>query len=167
MNGTLQLWVKPQCLIINYTAIAAINQNFHCWAFFSLLTVALLTAVLLTAVLLMAALLHMNNLKWQTLKDRHNRSRLCIFYKMIQNQAAIPYRSYIQHLNYLNSRYLNTMKFLPVSCSKNSYKQSFFPNTIPHWNKLLTEIVNSSSLTIHTYIHIYIYIYIYIYNNCN
>ena len=68
---------------------------------------------------------HMNNLKWETLDDRRIKSRLCMFYKMIHNQAAIPYQLYIQRSNYLNSRHSNMMKFLPMSCTKNSYKQSF------------------------------------------
>ena len=25
-----------------------------------------------------------------------------------------------------------------------NYRQSFFPNTIPHWNRLTTDVVNSS-----------------------
>ena len=35
--------------------------------------------------------LHISNLKWDTLEDRRNKSRLCMFYKMTHNQAAIPY----------------------------------------------------------------------------
>ena len=73
--------------------------------------------------------LHISNLKWDTLEDRRNKSRLCMFYKMAHNQAAIPYQLYIQPSNYPYSRHSNTMKFLPMTCSKNSYKQSFFPNT--------------------------------------
>ena len=90
--------------------------------------------------------LHISNLKWDTLEDRRNKSRLCIFYKMTHNQVAIPYHSYIQPSNYPHLRYSNTMKFLSMSCSKNSYKQSFFPNTIPQWNNLPTEVVASQSL---------------------
>ena len=55
--------------------------------------------------------LHISNLKWDTLEDRHNKSKLCMFYKMTHNQAAIPYHLYIQPSNYLYSRHSNTMKF--------------------------------------------------------
>ena len=90
---------------------------------------------------------HISNLRWETLEDRRNKSWLCMFYKMIHEQAAIPYQLYIQRSTYLNSRHSNTMKFLPLLYNKNSYKQSFFPNTIPQWNNLPTETVNSPSLT--------------------
>ena len=86
--------------------------------------------------------LHINNLKWDSLEDRRNKSRLCMFYKMTHNQAAIPYHLYIQPSNYLYSRHSNTMKFLPMLCSKNSYKQSFFQilfhNGTTFQQKLLT-----------------------------
>ena len=51
--------------------------------------------------------LHISNLKWDTLEDRHNKSRLCMFYKMAHNQAAIPYQLYIQPSNYPYSRHSN------------------------------------------------------------
>ena len=66
---------------------------------------------------------HISNLRWETLEDCRNKFWLCMFYKMIHKQAAIPYQLYIQCSTYLNSRYSNTMKFLPLSCNKNSYKQ--------------------------------------------
>ena len=59
--------------------------------------------------------------------------------------SLIRYILYIQPSNFLYSHHSNTMKFLPMLCSKNSYKQ-FFPNTIPQWNNLSTEVVNSQSL---------------------
>ena len=40
--------------------------------------------------------LHISNLKWDTLEDCRNKSRLCMFYKMAHNQATIPYQLYIQ-----------------------------------------------------------------------
>ena len=58
--------------------------------------------------------LHISNLKWDTLEDRRNKSRVCMFYKMTHNQAAILYHLYIQPSNYLYSRHSNTMKFLPM-----------------------------------------------------
>ena len=90
---------------------------------------------------------HISNLNWETLEDRRNKSRLCMFYKMTHNQAAIPYQLYIQRSTYLSSRHSNSMKFLPLSCNKNSYKQSFFPNTIPQWNCLSSETIDSPSLS--------------------
>ena len=44
--------------------------------------------------------LHISNLKWDTLEDCRNKSRLYMFYKMTHNQAVIPYQLYIQPSNY-------------------------------------------------------------------
>ena len=89
---------------------------------------------------------HLTALNWEPLEARRINFRLCMLYKMIHNYIAIPFNSYIQPSSSNNTRYSNSQKFLPLPCNKNSYKQSFFPNTIPHWNSLPIDIVNSSSL---------------------
>ena len=86
--------------------------------------------------------LHISNLKWDTLEDRCNKSRLCMFYKMTHNQAAIPYHLYIQPSNYLYSRHSNTMKFCQCYAARiliNSlYFQILFHNGTTFQQKLLT-----------------------------
>jgi len=91
---------------------------------------------------------HISNPNWKTFEDCHNKSWLCMFYKMTHNQAAIPYQLYIQCSTYLNLCHFNSMKFLPLSYNKNSYKKSFFPNTIPQWNCLSSETIDPPSLSI-------------------
>ncbi len=82
-------------------------------------------------------------LNWEPLEVRRINSRLC---KMIHNYMAIPFNLYIQPSSSNNTRHSNDQKFLPLSCNKNSYRQSFFPNTILDWNRLTTDVANSSSL---------------------
>ena len=85
-------------------------------------------------------------LNWEPLEVRRINSQLCMFYKIIHNYIAISFNLYIQPSSSNNTRHSNDQKFLPLSCNKNSYRQSFFPNTIPHWNRLTKDVVNSSSL---------------------
>ena len=61
-----------------------------------------------------------NHLNWESLEDRRNKASLHTFYKMFNNLTTIPYIQYVQ---------LSTVT-----------------RTIPLWNQLPQDLVNSNSL---------------------
>ena len=88
------------------------------------------------------------NLHWDSLEIRRTKSSLVMFYKMINNLAAIPYEHYVKPIPNSTTRHSHQHKILPLSSSKNAfYKFSFIPRTIPIWNSLPEELVNCNSIT--------------------
>ena len=87
------------------------------------------------------------NLHWDSLETRRTKSSLVMFYKTINNLAAIPYEHYVKPITNSTTRHSHQHKILPLSSSKNAFKFSFIPRTVPIWNSLPEELVNCNSIT--------------------
>ena len=88
----------------------------------------------------------LQSLGWETLERRRTNARLSMMHKMINQQIIIPYNSYLQYSNINFTRESNCYKFIQFNCHKNTFQSSFFPYTVPKWNKLPDNVVNSLSL---------------------
>ena len=76
-----------------------------------------------------------HSLDWPTLQERHIKTRLHIFYKIINNKIAVPYDNIpIPSQSRTRSTHSNTIR--QIQCNKDSFKFSFFCRTIKDWNKL-------------------------------
>ena len=83
-------------------------------------------------------------LDWPTLQERRLKTRLHIFYKIINNKIAVPYDNIlIPSQSRARSTHSNTIR--QIQCIKDSFKFSFFCRTIKDWNKLPEHITNSTS----------------------
>ena len=87
-----------------------------------------------------------NNLNWESLEDRRNKASLHTFYKMFNNLTMIPYIQYVQLSTVTSTRYSHPFKLIPMLAKKNPLKYSFLSRTIPLWNQLPQDLVNSNSL---------------------
>ena len=87
-----------------------------------------------------------NHLNWESLEDRRNKASLHTFYKMFNNLTTIPYIQYVQLSTVTSTRYSHPFKLIPMLAKKNPLKYSFLPRTIPLWNQLPQDLVNSNSL---------------------
>ena len=87
-----------------------------------------------------------SNLNWESLEDRRNKASLHTFYKMFNNLSMIPFTQYVQLSNATNTRFSHPFKLIPMSSKKNPLKYSFLSRTIPLWNQLPQDLVNSNSL---------------------
>lgn len=87
----------------------------------------------------------MDDLSWPTLKERRTKTRLINFYKISNNKMEIPYTD-ILIPNQSKTRTSHSKTFRQLPCKKDSFKYSFFCNTIPDWNKLPETIANSDSI---------------------
>lgn len=88
-----------------------------------------------------------HSLDWPTLQERRLKTRLHIFYKIINNKIAVPYDNIlIPSQSRTRSTHSNTIR--QIQCNKDSFKFSFFCRTIKDWNKLPEHITNSTSTEI-------------------
>ena len=87
-----------------------------------------------------------NNLSWETLETRRIKASLHMFYKMFNHIANIPFDQYTKLSAITTTRHSHQSKLIPMSCKKNASKFSFLSRTIPIWNQLPEEIINSGSL---------------------
>ena len=89
----------------------------------------------------------LKELEWQTLEERRKNIRLTLMYKISNNLIDIPSDRYLTPATRL-SRLNNSKSYLHHSTRLNLHKQSFFPRTIPEWNRLPEETVKSKNLEV-------------------
>ena len=67
----------------------------------------------------------LETLGWRTLEQRRADSRLCLFYKIVNNMVAVHLPDYIKS-NPCTSRCGHSMTFQQIHTGKDFYKYSFF-----------------------------------------
>ena len=87
----------------------------------------------------------LNQLKWPTLEKRRKCARLTLLYKILHNLIYIL-EYYLPQIFTSRTRGHHEFKFLHYQTNNDTYKYAFFPRTIPDWNNLSANIVNSSTL---------------------
>jgi hypothetical protein len=75
------------------------------------------------------------DLGWSALEDRRRRSRLTMFFKIVNGLVSIEPTTYLV-AGAPQTRSNNSQKYMQIRTSTTSYQNSFFPRTIPEWNKL-------------------------------
>lgn len=83
----------------------------------------------------------LNDLKWQSLEDRRRNSRLVLFYKAINNQAAIEIPELVS-----KSLERSTRNLCKISSNSNVYKYSFFNQAVVDWNQLPDNVISVNSV---------------------
>jgi len=74
-----------------------------------------------------------HQLNWQNLQQHRQIARLLLLYKALHNFTALQIPSYYKP-SHSTIRSSHQHSFIHPSARANSYKFSFFPNTIKHWN---------------------------------
>ena len=87
----------------------------------------------------------LEELKWETLQKRRKDNRLILMYKGLKGKARIPTDDLIPKNR--RSRNQHSLVFQIPSASKDSYKKSFFPQTIRDWNALPDSLISSAELS--------------------
>jgi hypothetical protein len=82
-----------------------------------------------------------NTLQWSTLAERRLKTRLVLFYKIVHCLVAIL--SHILVPTDSRTRQNPIQTFRQIQTTKDTYKWSFFPNTIIQWNMLLHQPTTS------------------------
>lgn len=82
-------------------------------------------------------------LKWIPLAERRARSKVALFYKIINE--GIDINNNILSKNNRNTRH-NILKYNVITTRLNAYHHSYFPSTTLLWNALPGNIANAPSL---------------------
>ena len=90
----------------------------------------------------------LETLGWRTPEQRCADSRLCLFYKIVNNMVAVPLPDYIKPNPHLTSRRGHSMTFQQIHTGKDVYRYSFFPLAVVQWNALPESAASSPSLVI-------------------
>ena len=81
------------------------------------------------------------HLKWESLKKRRKDSRLILLYKGLKGKARIHTDDLIPKNR--RCRNQHSLAFQIPSASKETYKSSFFPQTIRDWNDLPDPLISA------------------------
>jgi hypothetical protein len=86
----------------------------------------------------------LNTMNWQTLQERRLRTRLIMFHKVITENIAIPTQNILlQSQSTTRSSWKDSYR--QIQCNKDSYKCSFFCQTIKDWNILSPDITKNTT----------------------
>ena len=88
----------------------------------------------------------LKELQWETLEERRRKARLTMFYKILLCIVAIPLPVVVVQKPRPRPGYPH--QFMIPYCRTEAYKNSFFPNTISHWNKLPPSTASQTSLSL-------------------
>ena len=88
----------------------------------------------------------LEQLTWIPLSKRRENSSLFLFYKIINNLAAVPH-SCLEKAD-VGTTKNHAQKFLHIGYNIDPYGKSFFPNCISAWNGLAKNIAEANTLNI-------------------
>ena len=84
----------------------------------------------------------LEQLKWESLKNRRKDSRLIMLYKGLKGAASIPTNDLVP-LN-RHTRNHHALAFQTPLAGTDIYKSSFFPQTTRDWNSLTASLISAS-----------------------
>ena len=88
----------------------------------------------------------LTTLNWPSLESRRTNNRLVLFYKIVNNIVAMDMNIYLQPYT-RQSRHYHSQAFHLVQSTNDTYKYSFFPNTVYLWNTLPQNVVSADSVS--------------------
>ena len=84
----------------------------------------------------------LEQLKWESLKQRQKGSRLILFYKGLKGQASIAVDDLKTPLRHTRNHH--SKPFQVPYARTDAYRLSFFPETIRDWNSLPASAISSA-----------------------
>ena len=87
-----------------------------------------------------------NKLDFKTLTEKRNKSKLILFYKVLNNSVDIDTSNILYPRLTVHDTRGHHLSFLPLTTRVNSYHNSFFPSAIRNWNNLPEYVINATSL---------------------
>ena len=89
-----------------------------------------------------------------SLNTRRQAHRLTLMYKISNNHIDINKHEYLQEANIRSTRNSHTQKYQTYHSNTDSYKHSYFPQSIRDWNRLPQHIIDSQTInTFHNRVH--------------
>ena len=88
----------------------------------------------------------LKNLKWESLKKRRKDSRLIMLYKGLKGAASIPTNDLVPPIR--RTRNHHSLAFQIPMAGTDTYKSSFFPQTIRDWNLVTDSLITASECAV-------------------
>jgi len=85
-------------------------------------------------------------LKWPSLQQRRQQSRLSMFYKLHNNHIHFDAQNYITQASHQSSRLKHQQAYLVPHSKTDQHRLSFFPRTVRDWNALPSDTVTAPSV---------------------
>ena len=89
----------------------------------------------------------LKELEWEDLQARRKRSRLGLFYKIIKGEVSLNMNELDMKINTSQTRKNNSFTLKTIKAETNIFKYSFIVKTIPEWNKLSQDTVDSLTVS--------------------
>ena len=83
-------------------------------------------------------------LNWPTLQKRRQQARLVLLFKILKDFLTVPSSNLPTKSSVLRTRYTHNFKLTPYQPNIDLYKFSFLPRTVPEWNRLDDEVIQSN-----------------------
>ena len=83
-------------------------------------------------------------LNWPTLQKRRQQARLVLLFKILKDFLTVPSSNLPTKSSVLKTRYTHNFKLTPYQPNIDLYKFSFLPRTVPEWNRLDDEVIQSN-----------------------
>ena len=90
---------------------------------------------------------HLQDLNWAPLKDRRRNIRLTLLYKIVTGNISVQMAEGTLSEADPRTRKKNSKKYKHLTGKTPQYKNSFFVNTIPEWNKLHESCITADTVT--------------------
>ena len=83
----------------------------------------------------------MNDLKWMPLENRRYDQRMCVMYKITHQLVAVPPTQLVPPTRTTRG---HSLKYQTIRTTCRQTKDSFYPRSMPDWNRLPPEHCGSS-----------------------
>ena len=88
----------------------------------------------------------LSKLGWQPLEERRRTARLSLMFKISHNIVEVPASDFLIQADSRTRNSELTYKHFTTHCEQ--YKNSFFPRTVPEWNKTSTEARRANTVDV-------------------
>ena len=83
----------------------------------------------------------LRDLELETLEERRSTTSICMFFKIINNEVAISQNEHLERSS-SSTRRSHKLQYKHFATSTEAYKNSFFPRSVPIWNKLNSNLIS-------------------------
>lgn len=87
-----------------------------------------------------------NMLDLETLRSRRTEHRLKFLYLLYSNKTQVHKARYVTPVSRANTRFNHRKLLQEYWVCTDSFKYSFFPNTLSHWNRLPQSVVHAKDV---------------------
>ena len=86
----------------------------------------------------------LRTLNWPTLQKRRQQARLVLLFKILNHLLTVSSSNLPTRSSVLRTCFTHNFKLTPYQPNIDLYKYSFLPRTVPEWNRLDEDVIQSN-----------------------